>query len=405
MKYIVILGDGMADYPLDRFNGLTALGFANTPNFDYIAANGTLGLARTIPEELPPGSDTANMSVLGYDPRKYYSGRSPFEAASLGVDLSPEDVSFRCNLVTLSEDDQYQAKTMTDYCSGEISTAEAGELIKEVSRRMATEAISFYRGFNYRHLMVWHGAKGNWDLTPPHDISGKVIGPYLPRGNGSHVIRSMMEESYQFLQKHPVNLERVKRGLNPANSIWIWGAGKKPLLPTFAQKYGLTGAVISAVDLIKGIGLYAGLEVLEVEGATGNIDTNYEGKREAALSAVLNGNDFVYIHIEAPDECAHRFEHENKVKAIELIDQLVAGPLLDRLRQSGEEFSILLVTDHATPLSLGTHTHDPVPFAIYRSTDCQSKPGIAFTEQHAAGTGLIFEEGFRLMDYFLKAQQ
>lgn len=392
----------MADYPLDQLERRTVLQYASTPGFDRLAAEGELGLVRTIPDQLPPGSDTANLSVMGYDPLRYYTGRSPFEAASLGVDLKPGDISFRCNLVTLSSEEPYADKKMSDYCAGEISNREAEVLIGEIKKNLGSEEIDFYPGFNYRHLMVWHGAPEDWQLTPPHDISGREIGAYLPAGTGSPRIREMMEESYKILADHPVNRKRLEKGLNPANSIWIWGNGKKPLLSPFEDKYGLKGSVISAVDLVKGIGLLAGLKLIEVEGATGNIDTNYSGKAEAAVEALKQGDDFIYVHIEAPDECSHRFETENKIRAIEMIDSLVVQRIKDELDRSDIEHSILLLTDHATPLSLGTHTRDPVPFVIYRSKDPLNNPARKFDEASAAETGLYIGEGFRLMDRFIK---
>ncbi len=401
MKYLVIVGDGMADYPMEQLGNKTALQYARTPNFDRLASEGELGLVRTVPPGLLPGSDTANLSVIGYNPLQYYTGRSPFEAISLGVDMNPDDVSFRCNLVTLSVDQPYSEKTMVDYCAGEISTQEAGELIEIVDKNLGTENIDFHIGFRYRHLMVWHGSSDEWKLTPPHDISGKKISEYLPDGGEGTRVRRMMESSFNILADHPINKKRIKRGLNPANSIWIWGAGRKPLIPFFADKYGLKGSVISAVDLVKGIGLFAGLDPIEVEGATGYIDTNYSGKVEAALDALKQGRDFIYLHIEAPDECSHRFEVEKKIKAIELIDRHVVKVISEKLDQSGLEYSILLVTDHATPLSLGTHTSDPVPFTIFRSSDRKSNPGCLFDESSASETGLFIEEGYRLMDRFL----
>lgn len=402
MKYLVIVGDGMADYPIEQLEKKTVLQYSATPAFDRLAREGELGLVRTIPDRLPPGSDTANLSVMGYDPLRYYTGRSPFEAASLGVDLNPDDISFRCNLVTLSPEKSYSDKTMHDYCAGEISNEEAEILIGEIKKYLGSDDIDFHCGFNYRHLMVWHGAPDDWQLTPPHDISGQKIGEYLPGGTASLRVREMMEKSFDILADHPVNRKRIEKGLNPANSIWIWGNGKKPLLPSFHDKYGLQGSVISAVDLVKGIGLFAGLKMIEVEGATGNIDTNYSGKADAAVQALKSGDDFVYLHIEAPDECSHRFETENKIKAIELIDNLVVGPIKSQLEQAGLSHSILLITDHATPLSLGTHTRDPVPFVIYRSDDPVNNPSRKFDEASAAEAGFYIEDGFHLMDRFIK---
>ena len=402
MKYLVIVGDGMADYPLDKLGGKTVLQYADTPAFDLLAREGELGLIQTIPESLPPGSDTANLSVFGYDPLKYYTGRSPFEAASLGIELGPDDISFRCNLVTLSDDEPYAKKMMVDYCAGEISTAEADQLLKLIDSELGSDLIRFYTGFQYRNLMVWNGAPEAWQLTPPHDNSNKIIGDYLPAGPEGSAVLKMMEKSYQLLADHPLNRERKARGLNPANSIWIWGNGRKPLIPTFQEKYGLEGTVVSAVDLVKGLGQLAGLKKAEVNGATGYIDTNLKGKVEAALSAFDSGDDFVYLHVEAPDECSHRFEMENKIKAIEMIDREVVKVLKDELETRGIEFSILLITDHATPLALGTHTRDPVPFAIYRSSGQMSNEEGSFDEVGAAVTGIHYEQGFRLMDHFLK---
>ncbi|MGM0688438.1 MAG: cofactor-independent phosphoglycerate mutase [Bacillota bacterium] len=401
MKYIVIVGDGMADYPIKELNNLTALQYAHTPNFDRLAMEGELGMVQTIPDGLPAGSDTANLSVIGYDPNQYYTGRSPFEAISLGVEMNPGDISFRCNLVTLSNDQSYAEKTMVDYCAGEISTEEARELIEAVKASLKMKNIDFYTGFNYRHLMVWHHAPDDWELTPPHDISGKKITDYLPEGSEGLKISQMMEKSYNILVDHPVNKKRVEKGLNPANSIWIWGAGHKPLIPLFSDKYGLKGSVISAVDLVKGIGLFAGLEPIPVAGATGYIDTNYAGKVGAALDAFKQGQDFIYLHIEAPDECSHRFEINNKVKAIELIDRLVVKAIREELEQSSPDYCILLVTDHATPLSLGTHTSEPVPFTIFRSNDHKNNPGQSYDEVCASTTGLFINEGYKLMDRFL----
>ena len=404
MKYLVILGDGMAGYPHQALGGKTALEKAKIPFFDRLASEGELGLVKTVPDNLPPGSDTANLSVLGYDPLIYYTGRAPFEAASLGIELKPQDVAFRCNLVTLSGEENYRNKTMVDYAAGEISTAEAKELISAVAAALGTELIRFYSGFRYRHIMVWQDGADDWSLTPPHDISGKKIAAGLPRGQDAALVFKMMEESYKLLAGHPINRQRVQKGLNPANSIWLWGNGRKPLLKPFKEEYGLEGAVISAVDLIKGLGILAGLKSIDVEGATGDIDTNYAGKVEAALSAFSEGHDFVYLHIEGPDECAHRFEAQNKVKAIELIDQKVLAPLLASLEKSGQEFSLLLAADHATPLSLGTHTHDPVPYAIYRSSGPKNSTACSYNEKCAGETGLYYAEGFKLMKHFLKHQ-
>jgi len=402
LKYIVIVGDGMADYPMEQFDQKTALQYARTPNFDQVAKDGTLGLVQTIPGELPPGSDTANLSVMGYDPLKFYTGRSPFEAASLGVDLSPDDVSFRCNLVTLSSEEPYDQKTMVDYCADEISNEEAEELIKTIDAELGSDLLDFHPGFRYRHLLVWHGAPDDWNLTPPHDISGQKVTEFMPEGSKGSFIKEMMERSYAILADHPVNKRRVEKGLNPANSIWVWGAGRKPQLIPYPEKYKLKGSVISAVDLVKGLGLFAGLKPITVEGATGYIDTNYQGKVSAALNALQQGDDFIYLHVEAPDECSHRFEYENKIKAIELIDREVVAVIREELNRANYDYSLLLVTDHATPLSLGTHTSEPVPFAFCRSNDMKSNQSYKYDEICASKTGLSIGEGYRLMDLFLK---
>ncbi len=402
MKYLVIVGDGMADYPLDKLGGKTVLQYADKPSFDLLARTGELGLVQTIPDSLPPGSDTANLSVLGYDPLKYYTGRSPFEAVSLGIELGPDDISFRCNLVTLSDDEPYAKKMMVDYCAGEISTAEADQLLKLIDNELGSDLIRFFTGFQYRNLMVWSDAPEDWQLTPPHDISNKIIGDHLPSGPKGAELLAIMQKSNNLLVDHPVNLERKARGLNPANSIWIWGNGRKQMLPTFQEKYAFEGTVVSAVDLMKGLGLLAGLKKAEVKGATGYIDTNLKGKVEAALNAFDSGDDFVFLHVEAPDECSHRFEMENKIKAIEMIDREVVKVLKEALETRGIEFSILLVTDHATPLALGTHTREPVPFAIYRSNEQTSNAEWSFDEIGAAATGVYYEQGYRLMDHFLQ---
>ena len=324
MKYIVVLGDGMSDYPVAQLDNKTPLQYANTPTFDYMAKHGIQGTVKTVPEGMPAGSDTANMAVFGYDPFVYYSGRSPFEAASMGVSMLDTDITFRCNLVTVSDDEIYEEKIMIDHSSDEITTEEAEVLIKALSEYLGTEIIKFYPGISYRHLMIWDNGPYAWNLTPPHDILGQKVKDYMPKGTGSEIIEEMTKKSYKFLTEHDINKKRVARGLKPANSIWIWGEGKKPLLSSFYEKYKLKGSVISAVDLIKGIGMCSGMDVIDVEGATGNIHTNFKGKAKAALDEMAKGNDFVYIHVEAPDECGHRFEIENKYKAIELIDNQIS---------------------------------------------------------------------------------
>lgn len=402
MKYIVVLGDGMADYPVKELNDKTPLQYANTPTMDYMAKHGTQGMVKTVPEGMPAGSDTANMGVFGYDPFVYYSGRSPFEAASMGVPMLDTDITFRCNLVTVSEDQPYEEKTMIDHSSDEITTKEAGILIKELSEYLRTDAIKFYPGISYRHLMIWDNGPYEWNLTPPHDILGKKVKDYMPKGLGSEIFEEMTKKSYKFLAEHDINKKRVARGLKPANSIWIWGEGKKPLLSSFYKKYNLKGSVISAVDLIKGIGMCAGMDVIDVEGATGNIDTNFKGKAEAALCEMAKGNDFVYIHVEAPDECGHRYEIENKYKAIEYIDNQIVKVIKDEMDKIGEDYKMIILPDHPTPLALRTHTGEPVPFLIYQSNKEKDNLNGTYDEFTAKETGLYLKDGYKLMDYFIK---
>ena len=391
----------MADYPVPELGNKTPLQAARKPNMDYLASKGLAGMVHTIPANLPPGSDVANLSVLGYDPVKYYTGRSPLEAISMGVPMAAEDTAFRTNLVTLSEAENYEDRIMLDHSSDEISSDEAALLMEEVKKHFENDFLSFYIGVSYRHCLLWKKGPADFELTPPHDIVDKKIASYLPKGKNSEVLLKMMEESTRFLASHPVNQERVRRGLRPANSIWIWGQGRKPALPSFYEKYGVKGAVISAVDLVKGIGLCAGMESIDVEGATGNLHTNYAGKAEAALNALKDGYDFVYIHVEAPDECGHRNESENKVRAIELIDELVLGTIIKGM-EGYEDYKIMLLPDHPTPLSLRTHTRDPVPFAIYRKSKEKTGPARAYDEFSAMKSGIVYGNGQELMSEFLK---
>ncbi|WP_291634871.1 cofactor-independent phosphoglycerate mutase [Clostridium sp.] len=402
MKYIVVLGDGMADYPIKQLDNKTPLQYASTPAMDYMAKHGTQGTVKTVPKGMPAGSDTANMAVFGYDPFVYYSGRSPFEAASMGVEMLDTDVTFRCNLVTVSEGEPYEEKIMIDHSSDEITTEESKVLISALSEYLSTEAIKFYPGISYRHLMIWDNGPYEWELTPPHDILGKGVKDYMPKGLGSEIIEEMTKKSYKFLTEHDINKKRVARGLNPANSIWVWGEGKKPLLSSFYEKYKLKGSVISAVDLVKGIGLCAGMDVIDVEGATGNIHTNFIGKAKAALNELAKGKDFVYIHVEAPDECGHRYEVENKYKAIELIDNQIVKVIKDEMQRIGEDYRMIILPDHPTPLALRTHTSEPVPFLIYQSNNEKDNTNGSYNEFTAKETGLYFPEGYKLMDYFIK---
>ncbi len=401
MKYVVVLGDGMADYRIPQLGNRTPLQCAGKPNIDYLAANGETGMVRTIPEGIPPGSDAANLSVIGYDPKQYYSGRSPLEAVSMGVELLATDLAFRCNLVTLDINGDYEDAVMVDYSSDEISTAESTELIYDINKQLSSDDISFHPGISYRHCMVWHNGTGARKLTPPHDILEKSIKPYLPSGDISDIFLMMQIKSYEILKDHPINKSRIARGLRPANSIWLWGEGRKPAIPKFTDKYGIKGSVVSAVDLIKGIGICAGLDSVDVEGVTGNIHTNFKGKAEAALKELQNGKDFVYVHIEAPDECGHRHEIENKVKSIEYIDKLVVGTLLDGLAEY-DDYSIMVLPDHPTPLSLRTHTSEPVPYIIYRKGSEKPSGLQGYDEFQAQRTGIFIEEGYKLMDRFLQ---
>lgn len=400
MKYIVILGDGMADYPIPELDNKTPLQYAKKPNIDMLAKKGTVGLVKTIPDGIAPGSDAANLSVMGYNPKVYYTGRSPLEAVSMGINLSPTDVALRCNLVCLSEDeDEYADKTMIDYSSDEITTAEAKILIEAVNNALKSDDITFYPGISYRHCMVWNNGKTGLGCTPPHDITNKKITEYLPKEE-SGLLLSLMKKSHDILKNHPVNLDRKARGLRPANSIWLWGEGKKPALSSFAEKYNKTGAMISAVDLLKGIGICAGLESIDVEGATGNIDTNFAGKAKAAIEAINSGKDFVYVHVEAPDESGHRYEIDNKVKSIELIDYQIVGPILEAMKKY-DEFKVLVLPDHPTPLSLRTHTAEPIPFIIYDSTNEIDSPASSYDEFEAKKSNIFIDEGYKLMDLFI----
>ncbi len=400
MKYLILLGDGMADHKLEELNNKTPLQSAKTPYMDLLAAKGVIGTVTTVPAGYPPGSDVANLSVMGYDPAEYYTGRSPLEAVSMGVELRTDDVAFRCNLVTLSEDGSYPEKTMVDYSADEVTTPESAELIGQIDKMLGTEDIVFHTGFRFRHLMVWKGGSTGCKLTPPHDISGRLIGEYLPRGEGGATLLKLMEESYKLLSGHPVNIKRTGRALRPANSVWFWGQGKKPSLTSFHEKYGLKGSVISAVDLIKGIGMCAGLDIVPVENVTGTVETNFEGKVAAALDELARGRDFVYLHVEAPDAASHRGETATKIKAIEMVDQML-GLLLEGLPRFGD-YKVMVLPDHPTPLSIMTHTDKPVPFIIYTSgRDNQNANGM-YDEEAAAESGLAFPEGHKLMDYFIR---
>jgi len=400
MKHIILIGDGMADYPVPELGGKTPLEVADIPNMNLIVQKGKLGMVRTIPMGLHPGSDIANLSILGYDPKQYYTGRAPLEAASLGLKLGPEDVAYRCNLVTLSV--KNGKKYMDDYSAGHISTEEAEEIIHEIDQKLGIKDIKFYPGVSYRHLMVWKNGQKELSTTPPHDISGKAIDSYLPKGKGEKQILQLMNDSQTILENSNLNKIRIKNYKKPANSIWLWGQGKSPKMPTLLERYRITGSVISAVDLIKGIGVYAGLEVIDVPGATGYLDTNYQGKANYALRA-LEKRDFVYLHVEAPDEASHSGDLKNKLIAIERFDKEVVGTVLDKINRF-RDYRIMVLPDHSTPLSVMSHTPDPVPFAIFSSEDKETKPSkdMGFNEKSARINNLFIEDGYKLLPFFLR---
>jgi len=402
MKYIIILIDGVADYRIAELGNKTPLQYAKTPVIDSIARTSEMGMVKTIPDGMAPGSDTANLSVLGYDPKKYHTGRSPLEAVSLGIDLSEDDVVFRCNLVTLSEEDDYTERIMVDYSAGEIPTDLSRVLIEDIGSKLQTEKIKFFPGVSYRHIIVWKSGPDKNILAPPHDILDKKISDYLPRGPGSSALLDMMVRSSSLLKEHAINKERIKKGARPANSIWIWGEGRKPALDSFYEKYKLEGSVISAVDLIKGIGILAGLEPVEVEGATGTIHTNFKGKANAAVNELTGVKNFVYLHLEAPDECSHQGDTRKKVKAIEIIDREVIGPVKEALDRQGFNYKMMILPDHYTPVSVRTHTSEPVPFLIYNSINQTDSRLEKFDEFSAKKTGLYFKEGYKLVDHFFK---
>lgn len=398
MKYVVVLGDGMADEPIESLGNKTPLEYANTPAMDELAKKSEIGLAHTIPEGMKPGSDTANLAVLGYYPKKYYTGRSPLEALSIGVDMKPTDIALRANIVTVSDDDlPYEEKTIIDHSSSEISTEDAAVLIQAVKEAFENETYKFYVGTSYRHLTIWD--KGEVvPLTPPHDVLGQVIGQYLPQ---DAVLREMMKKSYDILNNHPLNVERAKKGLNKANSLWFWGAGTRPALDSFEELRGLKGVMISAVDLLKGIAVGASMDNIEVEGANGGLHTNYTGKAMAAVKALTtDGYDFAYIHVEAPDEMGHQGSIPNKIEAIESLDSKVIKVVVDELTKAGVDFRMLVTPDHPTPIRCRTHTSDPVPYMIYDSTDIKDNSWY-YNEKEAKESGNYLEEGYKLIDKLL----
>ena len=397
MKYIVLLGDGMPDEKIGALGDRTPLQAAVTPNMDRLARQGVFGLAQTVPKGLAPGSDVANLSVFGYDPHTCYTGRSPLEAASMGVALGPDDVAFRVNLVNLIDVDDRIC--MRDYSSGHITTEEGRELIVAIQNNFGNDEFQFYPGVSYRHLLVWRNGRETLKTTPPHDITGKCIDGFLPEGEGADRLNYLMSATREFLVAHPLYAKRLEQNKIPANSIWLWGQGKAPRMQTYKEKYALTGAVISAVDLIRGIGVYAGLDIIKVDGATGYIDTNYRGKAEAALAA-LETRDFVYLHVEAPDEASHSGNLENKIRAIEDFDAKIVGPILDRIGKFGA-YRVLCISDHPTPHRLMTHSSDAVPFVIYGGETDREVALNGFDEESARATGLFIDDAFSLMDMML----
>lgn len=403
MKYLVLLCDGAADYPINELGGKTPLTVAKKPVIDYIASRSTAGTVSNVPEGMVPESDTANLAVMSYDPREYSKGRSPLEAMSLGIDMKPDETAYRCNVVTLGQpegctDAPYEDLIMIDHGADEIPTAESDLLIKTLQEELGDELKHYYTGVSYRHCLIWKNAPEFKDFMRPHDILGQGIKNYLPE----EPFLSIQKKSYEILRNHPVNLDRIKRGLRPANSAWFWSPGKKPALPSFEEKWGLKASVISAVDLIKGIAICAKMTSVDVEGATGNISTNFAGKGEAAINEFKRGQNYVYIHVEAPDECGHRAEADNKILSIEKIDRLILAPVYEYLKSTGEDFKILILPDHPTPVCRRTHTMDAVPFVLYSSAD--EKSGIpCFDEENAVKTGLYLPKGEMLMDMMINA--
>ncbi len=399
MKYVIFLGDGMADTPVAELGGRTPLAVAKHPHMDRLASAGVMGLVRTVPAGMKPGSDTANLSVMGYDPEIYYSGRSPLEAASIGIDLAPEDVAYRCNFVTLAGEGGLSDAVMEDYSAGEISSAEARQLVEVINARFASDRVHLYPGVSYRQCLVLKGAETGAVLTPPHDISGQSVKGRLPEGTNAALLKAMMEYACETLGRHPVNLERVRQGKRPANAVWFWGEGRRPALAPFESLYGLHGAVISAVDLIQGIGKCAGMRVIPVPGATGNYHTDFAAKGRAAIEALSTDCDFVYIHVEAPDECGHQRQIPEKVYSIEQIDEKIVAPVMEYLSRCGEDHAVLVLPDHPTPLAIRTHTGDPVPFILYRSNEAETGgPKVRYCEETAAETGVFVQRGDSLMN-------
>ena len=403
MKYLVLVPDGMADEPIPQLNGKTPMQAAKKNTMDMLASRSVVGTVLNVPCGMVPESDTANMAILSFDPKIYSKGRSPLEAFSIGIKMADDETAYRCNVVTLSEDEaNYEDKIILDHSADEISTAESDELIKALEADMGDDIKKFYTGISYRHCLIWKNGNDKYDFTRPHDILGKRIGEYLPKEeNGGAEFLKLMKRSYEVLSNHPINIARKAKGLKPANSAWLWSPGKKPQLPSFKEKWGLNGVVISAVDLIKGIGLCAEMKSIDVEGATGNVHTNYEGKANAAIKAFKDGADYVYVHVEGPDECGHRAEIDNKVLAIERIDEKILAPVYEYLMNCGDDFKIMVLPDHPTPLSIRTHSISPVPFFIY-SSNKEEKGVNTFNEFTAIDTHNYIKNGYTLMDVLVK---
>ncbi len=399
MKYLILIPDGMADVPVEELGNLTPMQKATKPTMDMLASKSLVGTVSNVPEGMVPESDTANMAILSFDPKVYSKGRSPLEAVSMGIEMQPDETAYRCNVVTLSEEqDTYEDRIIIDHSADEISTEEADKLIKTLEEKLGNEMRKFYTGVSYRHCLIWKNSDDKYNFMRPHDILGKRIGEYLPKiEDGGEEFLELMKQSYDILKDHPVNLERKSRGLKPANSAWLWSPGKKPQLPSFEEKWGLKASVISAVDLIKGIGLCAGMESIDVDGATGNVHTNYKGKAEAAIKAFADGAELVYVHVEGPDECGHRAEIDNKVLSIELIDKKILAPVYDYLNACGEPFKIMVLPDHPTPICKRTHTMDAVPFFIYSSEKNGEGPD-TFDEFTAVATKYYIPNGYTLMN-------
>ncbi|MHC1724201.1 MAG: cofactor-independent phosphoglycerate mutase [Aminipila sp.] len=422
MKYLIIVPDGAGDEKIEELGGKTPLEVAAMPTINDLAAKGEVGMVQTIPNGVAPGSDAANLSVMGYDPAIYLTGRSPLEAASIGIDMSETDVAFRTNIITLVDPETgrpadettktaYEDLIITDHSSGDITTGEADGLIKAVQDKLGNDRIKFYTGVSYRHCMIVKDGSTDYQLIPPHDVLGKRVGDYLPQGEGTvegadsqeaSFITKLMKESYELLRNHPINHKRIAKGLNPANTTWIWGQGKKPSLSSFYDKYKITGTAVSAVDLIKGIAICAGLDSIDVEGATGTLHTNFEGKAQAAVEEFKKGKDFVYMHLEGPDECSHQGDQPGKIKCMELIDEKIAKPIIEYLRSTGEAFRVLVVPDHRTPLCMRTHSSTPVPFVIYDSTKEQFFNNTRAFNETSGIMGKSFGSGYELADYFFE---